>query len=399
LRARKDDNGTVTYYLRSTVLGGAVVGELDACGGFSRGYFYRGDQLLAVQQSGHMYWVHEDAITKSQRTTDVYGAVTPNGVVELDPWGAGTSRNSGGAPFQPQNFAGYTRDGDGQQDAMARRYSVKGRFSQPDPSGASYDLTNPQSLDRYIYTKNDPVNYRDPSGLVSLEDFGGDPTKRHFGGWEGAIASGGGFSFMWLSIPGLERDHPNLLIGPWFGFGGGQDTVPTDLKARVLDITGNCSDSLDKFFNALSKSGNVFSRDFGQLLDRIQTVSTASDQFFAENHAPSYAAGLSLGGDDNRQIYIRSNEITARTAAANQQFRWNAIAQITIAELLHHSRTTGEFSDPQLDRAALSLLTGKELADAKAKMASNGYAAGSVGHTLVKSRCNPTNAYGAPPTR
>jgi hypothetical protein len=45
--------------------------------GFSRGYFYRGDQLLAVQQSGHMYWMREDAITKSQRTTDVYGAVTP----------------------------------------------------------------------------------------------------------------------------------------------------------------------------------------------------------------------------------------------------------------------------------------------------------------------------------
>jgi hypothetical protein len=54
LRALKNDNGVVIYYLRSSVLGGAVVAELDGSGGFSRGYFYRGDQLLAVQQSNHM---------------------------------------------------------------------------------------------------------------------------------------------------------------------------------------------------------------------------------------------------------------------------------------------------------------------------------------------------------
>src|SRR5205085_7896407 len=98
-----------------------------------------------VQQSGHMYWVHDDAITKSQRTTDVYGAVTPNGVVELDPWGANTPRSSA-SPFQPQNFTSYIRDGNGDQDAMARRYSPTGRFSQPDPYSGSYDFSDPQSL-------------------------------------------------------------------------------------------------------------------------------------------------------------------------------------------------------------------------------------------------------------
>jgi hypothetical protein len=168
-----------------------------------------------------------------------------------------------------------------------------------------------------------------------------------------------------------------------------QDTVPTDLKARVQDITGNCSEFLDIFLNALSKYGKVFSHDFGKLLDRIQTVSTASDEFFAKNNAPSYAAGLSLGGDNNRQIYIRSNAITATTAANNQQFRWNAIAQITIAELLHQSKSNGRFPDPELDRAAVSLMNRKQLDDAKALMSQKNYAAGSVGHTLVKSTCRP----------
>jgi hypothetical protein len=48
---------------------------------------------------------------------------------------------------------------------MARRYSVGGRFSQPDPYGGSYNFGDPQSMNRYAYTKNDPVNFRDPSGL------------------------------------------------------------------------------------------------------------------------------------------------------------------------------------------------------------------------------------------
>ena len=179
-----------------------------------------------------------------------------------------------------------------------------------------------------------------------------------------------------------------------------QDTVPDDLKVRVQDITGNCSGFLDDFLNVLSKkSGPVFSHDFVELLGRIKTVKTASDEFFAKNNAPAYATGLSLGGDNNRQIYIKSNATTEVTAATNQQFRWNAMAQITIAELLHQSKTSGRFSDPELDRAALSLLSGKALDDANAQMNQKNYAAGSVGHTLVKNRCKPTNLYGAPPRR
>jgi hypothetical protein len=44
-------------------------------------------------------------------------------------------------------------------------YTIGGRFAEPDPYGGSYNLSDPQSLNRYAYTKNDPVNRRDPSGL------------------------------------------------------------------------------------------------------------------------------------------------------------------------------------------------------------------------------------------
>lgn len=162
LRSQKVENGATTYYLRSTVLGGVVVAEIDGNGNWSRGYVYAGSDLLAVQQGG-VYWSHEDNVTKSKRITDINGNVAST--IELDPWGANTNRSSTNSAFLPQNFTSYIRDANGGQDAMARRYSIGGRFSQPDPYAGSYDFSDPQSLNRYAYTRNDPVNFRDPSGL------------------------------------------------------------------------------------------------------------------------------------------------------------------------------------------------------------------------------------------
>jgi RHS repeat-associated protein len=42
-----------------------------------------------------------------------------------------------------------------------------GRWMSPDPAGlAAVDLSNPQSLNRYAYVNNDPINWFDPFGLV-----------------------------------------------------------------------------------------------------------------------------------------------------------------------------------------------------------------------------------------
>ncbi|HYX72902.1 MAG TPA: RHS repeat-associated core domain-containing protein [Nitrososphaera sp.] len=50
-----------------------------------------------------------------------------------------------------------------------RRYQSRWtRFSQPDPYDGSYDITNPQSFNRYSYVKNDPVNMVDPTGLIGI---------------------------------------------------------------------------------------------------------------------------------------------------------------------------------------------------------------------------------------
>ena len=164
LRVKKIEYGYATYYIRSSVLGGQVLAELDNSGNWKRGYVYAGNTMMAVQQSGGVFWQYEDAITKSKRTTDINGTVVS--IIETDPWGADTNRSSYAA-FQPKKFTSYDRDGNGSDEAMFRRYNRKNsRFDQPDPYDGSYDLGDPQSFNRYAYVQNDPANFVDPSGLT-----------------------------------------------------------------------------------------------------------------------------------------------------------------------------------------------------------------------------------------
>jgi RHS repeat-associated protein len=95
--------------------------------------------------------------------------------------GAAATNRSNNEAFQPRRFTTYDRDGNGSDDTMHRRYNRwHSRFDQPDPYGGSYDLTNPQSFNRYSYVLNDPVNFVDPMGLcpdgtVEQPDALGEP--------------------------------------------------------------------------------------------------------------------------------------------------------------------------------------------------------------------------------
>ncbi|MFN2406644.1 MAG: S8 family serine peptidase [Pyrinomonadaceae bacterium] len=120
VRAKKVENGVTTYYLRSSVLGGQVVAEISSSGTLQRGYVYLGGQLLAVQQSNAVSWIHQDPFVKSKRVTNSSGTVVST--IELDPWGGNTNRSIDAA-FQPRSFTTYTRDDNASDEAMFRRYN------------------------------------------------------------------------------------------------------------------------------------------------------------------------------------------------------------------------------------------------------------------------------------
>ena len=215
LRVKKVENGVTTYYLRSSVLGGQVVSELGSNGSFQRGYVYLGNQMLAIQQNNQVSWVHQDPVTKSQRITNSSGTITSS--IDLDPWGGETARSSNQA-FQPHRYTTYERDGNGGDEAMMRRYTGKWhRFAQPDPYDGSYDLTNPQSFNRYAYVQNDPVNFVDPYGLDPDTNggLGAGLALASLPSWS-VVVSGGGAGY-----------------GGFLG-GGGEVGMVIDLEKRKL---------------------------------------------------------------------------------------------------------------------------------------------------------------------
>ena len=68
------------------------------------------------------------------------------------------------------HFTGLEHDTEsGLDHAMFRQYeSNAGRWTSPDPYDGSIDANNPQTLNRYAYVGNMPMNFTDPSGLMPL---------------------------------------------------------------------------------------------------------------------------------------------------------------------------------------------------------------------------------------
>src|SRR5207249_10749793 len=62
-------------------------------------------------------------------------------------------------------FTGKERDAETNLDFFEARYfsAAQGRFMSPDPLGGH--IEDPQTLNRYVYVRNNPSNLTDPTGL------------------------------------------------------------------------------------------------------------------------------------------------------------------------------------------------------------------------------------------
>jgi len=74
---------TIGYRLRSTVLGGRVVTELNASGQKQKTYVYLGGERLAEQEGGSVTWKHSNPVTGSEGSSYASGLYSPE--KELDP--------------------------------------------------------------------------------------------------------------------------------------------------------------------------------------------------------------------------------------------------------------------------------------------------------------------------
>ncbi len=107
--------------------------------------------------------------TGSRRVQTDYEGVVEKTCTNL-PYGDGLSCNPSSAE---DLYAGLERDSEsGLDHAMFRQYSSTfGRWTTPDPYGGSYNVYNPQSMNRYAYVGGSPFSAVDPSGLDDSSCF------------------------------------------------------------------------------------------------------------------------------------------------------------------------------------------------------------------------------------
>jgi RHS repeat-associated protein len=211
-------------------------------------YVFAGSQLLATIEGGTIKYHHADHLSV-RLSTDASGSV---------------GRRFGHYPFgetwyeagtaDKWKFTSYERDTESGLDYAMFRYesSRLGRFMTPDPMAGA--IQAPQSLNRYAYVTNDPVNLIDPFGLCVfqwelwcnpdgtgcyyvLSPCTGDSTTATggFGNpfWFGGAVGGAG--------GGLRgRPAPFLNIGSGEGGAGGTDSQPPPPLQTPLQTYEDC---------------------------------------------------------------------------------------------------------------------------------------------------------------
>ncbi|WP_457589909.1 RHS repeat domain-containing protein [Geobacillus subterraneus] len=120
---------------------------------------------VTMTKAGATYYYHLNGHGDVVALTDASGNVVAQ--YEYDAWGNILSKTGALATANPYRYAGYYYDGEtGLYYLMARYYEANmGRFLTRD---TFHGVENePQSLNQYVYTKNNPVMYVDPSGYVA----------------------------------------------------------------------------------------------------------------------------------------------------------------------------------------------------------------------------------------
>lgn len=136
----------------------------------TEGRIYWGSRQVAFRdQDGTTYFDHKDWIGTERMRTNWTGQIA-NTYVSL-PFGDGYAASSPGAASDQDtlHFSGLDKDTAGTAHAQFRQYnSTSGQWMSPDPYDGSYDLGEPESLNRYIYVLNNPLGYTDPNGTCAL---------------------------------------------------------------------------------------------------------------------------------------------------------------------------------------------------------------------------------------
>jgi RHS repeat-associated protein len=170
-RTQKTVGSAVTDYLYDAQ--GNVSAELTGTT-WSVGYIYANGSLFAKYQNSTTNFIHPDHLGSTRLVTSVTGSVVDS--PDFLPFGTQIA----GDTATTHKFTGKERDSESGNDYFGLRYfgAPTGRFMSPDSIANDWELANPQTWNRYVYARNNPLIYIDPDGAsVELICTGGNAAQ------------------------------------------------------------------------------------------------------------------------------------------------------------------------------------------------------------------------------
>jgi RHS repeat-associated protein len=243
-------------------------------------HIYRGALRLATISSGAITYHYADHLSV-RADADSTGHVVRN--YGSYPFGE-TWYETGNA--DKWKFTNYENDSEsGLNYAGARFHSPRtGRFITLDP--LSGRRSNPQSLNRYAYVHNDPINSIDPTGMEDMEEDDppdGPPCWETFVGCEGEGSHGDGCCDSSTGDPNNLPDAPTPNDNSMF------PNMPPNMQ-QIFDAPPQSADpgpiSIDFSFNA-----NVEVHEGSRSSDAFEPGSLAYDVFQGSASTWSAASG------------------------------------------------------------------------------------------------------------
>ena len=280
-RVRIDQNGGANEFVFN--LNGQRVSYWDPVAGEIQAQTYWGSTPVEFNEAGTAHFQHQDWLGTERVRTTYTGAI--ESTFTSLPFGDGYS--STGADNDPYHFADLDHDYTSNTDhAQFRQYSnTQGRWMSPDPYSGSYDITNPQSFNRYSYVLNNPLSYVDQSGLACSVVVGG---IRQTPGTPGTAAE---HQFA-ASIGGIEA-YPYA--------GGGIVGGATDVGLQGDGVNTNASYVAAAAFTAAAQNGsfNIFAFSGGAQATMNALSLVSPSVLAAVNNITFLSPGLGGGSGGN----------------------------------------------------------------------------------------------------
>ncbi len=278
----KKSNGKLYW----TGVGSDPLYETDLAGNNQTEFiFFNGKRVARRDPNGTVFYYFSDHLGSASVVTNATGTI----VEESDYYPFGGERIITNSDPNQYKFTGKERDAESGLDYfIARHYSSNlGRFLQPDefaggpvdafssndpapPASLPYaDITNPQSLNKYAYTYNNPLRYTDPNGHDAADfvlgalnalgsnflgagrlENGNSDLKNGQALGDAASVVGGAVEFALgagLEVGGLALDATG--VGAVIG-------VPANVVGAVAMVQGGVATASGTYHLAKSASGN-----------------------------------------------------------------------------------------------------------------------------------------------